>query len=770
MNPAQLEIPQARTSKVQGKTKAGTVAERVVWMTRTSDVHGSHLKTDLDSYLALIRRKIQEKVSTTAELITQIRRNKIGESGHVTPNEFRFTLIKFGVILPQALVDRIFNVFDSDRSGTMDFDEFAMWIMNSEFRPAMEDKTISEKDSPRYILRKKLLNCVSDFPRVFENMKKQISFLELVSDINRTGMPLSERDARSIFLLLDPVDSGFIESAWLIQWSQTGRINRSLVTLPPASNKPPPTTKEVVTRVIGWNTKPLEMAFAHIVRGQGTKLPFEEFRRCLLNGGVAKNITDVRQLYAALEGDVDLLFSHLSPLNQDDEVEDGPMKRAATAQISTSRADRRLRDAVRKCYKEIKAEIEAADGANTGFIAAPTLYKILVKRCMPLTFEDFRFIIQQIKRGPGERGEGVDYHHFLHGYNPLLPVHQLEGLAFLKRAATMSHVPAGAMAAAASTATLSRGNNSVTMLDPSPASSMRLSSLSTTALMQATNNASSTAANSDLRKIWQAVLKECHHADPDRTGQINRVAFIRALEAAKGSSMTPEAMNKLADQYTLSNGLVNYLLLFRQYLGELTSTQGGMRASTAAVGKSRSVPDLILTSGMSNDSPHHIAHDSGPVHPWEFTYKREKHMAHPYWHDATAAPREHDERALHSIKLSALPSSADKDADSLNPQEKALLLSQYQPPMIQLAARCAQLFAPIFRQLRAQLKKAQIVNQKGSILTTHFLNVLEFNGIQLRKSELGLIVKNFRGMGMQDIVRYDDFLRVCMLVKDRPVD
>jgi Ca2+-binding EF-hand superfamily protein len=31
------------------------------------------------------------------------------------------------------LVDQIFHVFDTDKSGTMDFDEFAMWIMNSEF-------------------------------------------------------------------------------------------------------------------------------------------------------------------------------------------------------------------------------------------------------------------------------------------------------------------------------------------------------------------------------------------------------------------------------------------------------------------------------------------------------------------------------------------------------------------------------------------------------------------------------------------------------------
>ena len=63
------------------------------WMNKTSDVFGSHQKTDIDSHLALIRRKIQERCSTTNELIQTIRRSKISDSIHVTPNEFRFTLI-----------------------------------------------------------------------------------------------------------------------------------------------------------------------------------------------------------------------------------------------------------------------------------------------------------------------------------------------------------------------------------------------------------------------------------------------------------------------------------------------------------------------------------------------------------------------------------------------------------------------------------------------------------------------------------------------------
>lgn len=103
--------------------------------TRTSDTLGSCYKTDIDSYLKLIVRKITEKYKTNVELMSAIRRVKLSENSYVTPNEFRYTLIKFGVTLSQQIVEAVFNVFDSDRSGTMDFDEFAYWIMNADGRP-----------------------------------------------------------------------------------------------------------------------------------------------------------------------------------------------------------------------------------------------------------------------------------------------------------------------------------------------------------------------------------------------------------------------------------------------------------------------------------------------------------------------------------------------------------------------------------------------------------------------------------------------------------
>ena len=402
-NPA-ANSPNAKNNGNQKTTKAGTMAERVVWMSRTSDVLGSHMRTDLESYLTLIRRKIQEKCSTTAELITQIRRFKVGESGHVTPNEFRFTLIKFGIILPQPLVDRIFNVFDSDRSGTMDFDEFAMWIMNSEFRPIIKKKGKGDDkiDTPRTVLRKKFLNCVKDYSRVFKAMKKQISFLEFVSDVNRTGMPLSEKEARTVFQILDPNDSGFIESELLTVWAESGRthLERS-VNLRSSNAITEKELKNIVNRAIGRNTRQLENAFAHIKHGSGTKLPFEEFRRCVLNGGGSKNMQDVRDLFMALGGetsglaDIDYFFEILPPIYKDPSTEVS-VKPTPTASISTSRADRRLRDAIRKSFKDVKADIESEDPQGSGYISGEKLYRILEHRCMPMTFQDFRFIVQQV--------------------------------------------------------------------------------------------------------------------------------------------------------------------------------------------------------------------------------------------------------------------------------------------------------------------------------------------------------------------------------------
>ena len=87
-------------------------AVRATFFNKESDTIGSFTKKDIDSYLALVRRKVQEKCANTQELMSRIRAVKLSPGSAVTPNEFRYTLIKFGVILPQIVVDKVFQVFD----------------------------------------------------------------------------------------------------------------------------------------------------------------------------------------------------------------------------------------------------------------------------------------------------------------------------------------------------------------------------------------------------------------------------------------------------------------------------------------------------------------------------------------------------------------------------------------------------------------------------------------------------------------------------------
>lgn len=392
-------LPSVSNSK---SSKPKTVAERVVWMTRTSDVFGSHLNTDLEGYLTLIRRKIQEKCSSTQELIYHIRRTKIGDGAHVTPNEFRFTLIKFGVILPQPLVDRIFAVFDSDRSGTMDFDEFAMWIMNSEFRPALKDGANNSALPPEEVLRRKIKEHIDRNPNSFAMMKNQVSFSEFLSDLQRLHLEgVTDRDFRALYLMFDKSAGGTIDAQRIKHWIKTGVITN--VTPESADSVTAdniPRLQECITKVCGRNTKLMQHCFVHIPEGEGIKIPFEEFRRCLLSSGMGKNMIDVKQLFFAIGGasgvaDIDFLRRNLVPLATD-ESKNPYVKKVPAAHISTSRADRLLRDAIRKSYKEVKAEIEKSDHTGSGYIDADTLHKILVKKCISLTFQDFRFIVQQV--------------------------------------------------------------------------------------------------------------------------------------------------------------------------------------------------------------------------------------------------------------------------------------------------------------------------------------------------------------------------------------
>ena len=718
----------------------------VGFFSRTSDIVGSHVKKDLDAYLSLIRRKIQEKCGTTQDLIQQIRRNKIGDSGHVTPNEFRYTLIKFGVILPQPLVDRIFNVFDSDRSGTMDFDEFATWIMNAEFRDPIvstetpEESRIRITTKTNAYLRDKLQTCIRLHSAVFKTMKRTISFQEWISYIGRGNMPMMEKEARAIFMLFDTQDTGFVASAHLQNWARTG----DLTPPPPSASSKVKiaeiTLSEAVRKVAGKNLLMVERSFAHLPTGSDTRVGFEEFRRCLLTNGLGRNEIETKQLFAALGGrgsngaaDVDKLLKFISTnsrtINPQELVS---MKKERSQPSNLSAADRGLREALRKSYKEIKATIEAADKTNSGFIDATDLHRILLKLCIAMTFQDFRYIIQQISST--ENGSKVNIHHFLEAYNPRHLPHQLAGgkgvinealvktRPLLSPVSTLRSAGGAATGGVESSKSVKKGlsiNEDMKKVDPS----------------------------GELRAIWHTVLRECHRQDPERSGCVKRLAFINALEVANAKSvMNASVMSGLADRYDAGFGLVNYLACFRNYLTAMTST------SAAPVKNDMTASEKKGRDGRAN-------------HPWQFEYeKRNKHSA-AYWSSATTMPK--DVNAAPDAVV-AVPDANHRAAHQLTASEKQALLSKYDPKVIRACKKiyndCGAGVTPAWKELRNEMKVNQINSQRGCILTTNFYKLADKYGIKLSINGMGAVVRVFRGLGNQDVIKYNDLVRVCTLV------
>lgn len=540
----------------------------------TAGVHGGFMKNDMQTHLSQIRRMVQQKCQTTQDLIQSIRRNKIGDSGHVTPNEFRFTLIKFGVIMPQPLVDKIFMVFDEDRSGTMDFDEFAKWIMNAEFLYKDDGSSQRAKDSEMVLtkeqLRQKMIACIRENQTVFQYMKKSLSFTEFISDVNRKAMPLTEREARAVFLMFDPSDSGFMDTEKLKHWASTG----ALQTPPPTASsslskggKPASrqllTLAQAIAKVCGQNIALLSQAFEHLPRGEGITVPFDEFRRCLLSCGLGQNLFDTKDFFAVLsagqangQASIDALNAglHVPPKKPEQEVSSKPTRPNFAW---TSHAHRRLREALRKSYKLVKAELEAADRTNSGFVDAPVLHNLLIKHCMPLSFQDFRYITTKFQSE--DNGSRVNWQQILAAFLPTKAPHMLDGVA-----ASIPEPPSPLrtttlLGAASSSSSLSPFVNNTQALSLSSSSSS--SSSSAAASLAAVSSpvlvnkrapgpevgtrspprglsikdevtSKDNDPHSEMRRIWQVVLRECHRSDPDRSGCVSRIAFINALENA----------------------------------------------------------------------------------------------------------------------------------------------------------------------------------------------------------------------------------------------
>lgn len=714
--------------------------KRVFFLNRTSDIVGSFTKTDLDSYSDLIRRKVQERCATTQDLMSTIRRIKTGEAGYVTPNEFRFTLIKLGITLPQPVVNELFNRFDSDGSGTMDFDEFAVWIMNSEFRPQEDDSKLVKREPPDLNLRAKFATLFKDHPSYCNGMKTQYTFLELVSEINRKGIrAIGERDVRSMFLILDRKKTNSVDMRAVQRWADTGVSDT-----PPSSAKPVavPNLREAVLKVCGTTPDLIIKGFEY-ARGQ-TNVHFDEFRRSLLVCGLGQRIDDVRNLFLACGGaggsaNIDKLIVAAESL---------PIGKPAHAGVRTqatfsvpSRADRKLREGIRITYDNLRRALEMADPTQSGYVDVDAFYNILQKHCMQMSMQDFRYVMRKVQTHLSNPNK-YEWHHFLELYNPLRAPHELSGGS---TTITVEVPPSRLSVQSAKhpyrSAPNSRGSAAVPdSLDAFSASAKGGSS-----------------ALFDMKKVWINILRACQRADPNKSGFVNRTQFITALEKNLHSSMNADTMARLADSYQRRDGLVDYKSCFRNTLSDLANV-----FPTSDPASTFKPP--VATKARSN----------GPIHPWDFDYIKQE-MVHyddpiiPHWKTACLKPKDRPSTSVvltdstGSLQLSPLKKVSSRAPVSSEEAEK--IMATYDPKVKQVCTSIAQKWKPMWKQLQVGFHDNQVKNHPGNITTDHMMEVFDKLGIRLTKMEYGVITRYFRAVGLNDVVNYTDFMKCCSVCR-----
>jgi len=282
-------------------------------------------------------------------------------SHRVSLIEFRKLLVKFGITLSVSETETVFSIFDTDRSGTLDFDEFANWIMSSKYRPRLKDIT-KEESYKTEKLRELLNKNITSFPQAFSLLesKTDIEFMDMVSNINRLNMSLTERDIRAIFLIFDPTSSGKVKSKSLFHWAKSGSLSR-----PESSLQDVDCVQECLP--------PLTPG---LLDSKSTHFKKTTFRR---------------------------------PTTQAQKAE---MSAPSSSVLS---AERRLRDLLKPGYKAIKRAL-LKGGQYADFIEPEKLHKIVLKYCSPISFTDFRLVLTILRKD--ETKSKIDCSYFIGYFDP----------------------------------------------------------------------------------------------------------------------------------------------------------------------------------------------------------------------------------------------------------------------------------------------------------------------------------------------------------------
>jgi hypothetical protein len=153
-------------------------------------------------------------------------------------------------------------------------------------------------------------------------------------------------------------------------------------------------------------------------------MSFDEFRQALLSCGLGLDMKEAQAFFIALGGksglaDIDMLWKYLESLGDADSLlERGRVEepvKITNFGSSVTNADFRLRELLRKGFKDLKHALEAVDSSRTGYISADKLHALINKHCGPLCFADYRLVLKTL---PHDEMNRVQWSYFVREYNP----------------------------------------------------------------------------------------------------------------------------------------------------------------------------------------------------------------------------------------------------------------------------------------------------------------------------------------------------------------
>jgi hypothetical protein len=151
---------------------------------------------------------------------------------------------------------------------------------------------------------------------------------------------------------------------------------------------------------------------------------------------------------------------------------------------------------------------------------------------------------------------------------------------------------------------------------------------------------------------------------------------------------------------------------------------------------------------------------------------RDKKVESPYWAIATKAKTRNGQKlsTYRKTPTEEVPRTGTRERRTIKDltlMERNHIINGYNQDVIDICLRCNDMLKPVWRMVRDRLRNFQVLNHKGKIMDSHFLNILKTEGVNISVWDSPRLCNAFRIFGMNDILDYSMFLRLCILLRLR---